>query len=72
MHLIKPGTLLMAMNPTLPPVQYVNEKGELQGMHVELGNAVAEWLELVPVYQRVEFAVQNARRLASSWPMAIR
>ena len=69
MHLIKPGTLVMAMNPTLPPVQYVNEKGELQGMHVELGNAVAEWLGLAPVYQRVEFAVMVPGLVAKRWDM---
>jgi polar amino acid transport system substrate-binding protein len=68
-HLIKPGTLVMAMNPTLPPVQYVNEKGELQGMHVELGNAVARWLGLVPEYQRVEFAVMVPGLAAKRWDM---
>jgi polar amino acid transport system substrate-binding protein len=68
-HLIKPGTLVMAINPTLPPVQYVNEKGELQGMHVELGNAVANWLGLAPEYQRVEFAVMVPGLAARRWDM---
>jgi len=68
-HLIKPGTLVMAINPTLPPVQYVDEKGELQGMHVELGNAVAKWLGLVAEYQRVEFAVMVPGLAAKRWDM---
>jgi polar amino acid transport system substrate-binding protein len=68
-HLIKPGTLVMAINPTLPPVQYVDEKGELQGMHVELGNAVAKWLGLAPEYQRVEFAVMVPGLAAKRWDM---
>src|SRR5688500_11007966 len=29
--IIKAGTLVMSINPTLPPLQYVDEKGELKG-----------------------------------------
>jgi polar amino acid transport system substrate-binding protein len=68
-HLIKPGTLSMSMNPTLPPMQYVNDKGELQGMHVELGNAIAKWLGLEPEYQRVEFAIMVPGLAAKRWDM---
>ncbi len=68
-HLIKPGTLMMSMNPTLPPMQYVNDKGELQGMHVDLGNAVAKWLGLEPEYQRVEFAIMVPGLAARRWDM---
>ncbi len=68
-HLIQPGRLMMSMNPTLPPMQYVNDKGELQGMHVELGNAVAKWLGLEPEYQRVEFAVMVPGLAARRWDM---
>ncbi|OYW07302.1 MAG: hypothetical protein B7Z53_06495, partial [Rhodospirillales bacterium 12-71-4] len=29
-ELIKPGTLVMSINPTLPPLQFVNAQGQLQ------------------------------------------
>ena len=47
-NLIKPGTLIMSINPTLPPLQFVNDKGELQGMRVELGNEIAKVLGITP------------------------
>ena len=34
----KAGTLIMSINPTLPPLQFVDDKGELKGMRVELAN----------------------------------
>ena len=46
----------MSINPRLPPLQYMNDKGELQGMRVELGNAVAKELGLTPDFIRIEFA----------------
>jgi polar amino acid transport system substrate-binding protein len=53
-HLVKAGELQMSINPTLPPQQYVNEKGELQGLNVELGDAIAKELCLKPVYLRMD------------------
>jgi polar amino acid transport system substrate-binding protein len=47
-NLIKPGTLVMSINPTLPPLQFVNDRGELQGMREELGNELAKTLGLTP------------------------
>src|SRR5690242_1980476 len=35
-NIIKAGTLVMSINPTLPPLQFVDDKGQLQGMRVEL------------------------------------
>ena len=35
-NIIKAVTLVMSINPTLPPLQYVDDKGQLQGMRVEL------------------------------------
>ncbi|MGD9884291.1 MAG: hypothetical protein AB7U95_29720, partial [Reyranella sp.] len=35
-NIIKAGTLIMSINPTLPPLQFVDDKGELKGMRVEL------------------------------------
>jgi len=55
-NIIKAGTLVMSINPTLPPLQFVNDKGELQGMRVELANDVCKRLGLTPEYIRTEFA----------------
>ena len=68
-HVITPGKLVMAINPTLPPMQYVGDAGELKGMHVELGDAVAKSLGLEPDYQRVEFAVMVPGLAAKRWDM---
>jgi polar amino acid transport system substrate-binding protein len=55
-NIITAGTLAMSINPILPPLQYMNDKGELQGMRVELGKAVAKELGLTPDFIRIEFA----------------
>ena len=53
-HLVAPGKLQMSINPTLPPQQFVDEKGDLQGLNVELGRAVAQKLCLEPVFIRMD------------------
>lgn len=68
-NIIKAGTLVMSINPTLPPLQFVNDKGELQGMRVELGNAVAKELGLTPEYIRIEFAAMVPGLAAKRWDM---
>lgn len=65
-HLVAPGKLQMSINPTLPPQQFVDEKGELQGLNVELGRAIARKLCLEPVFIRMDMppmipALQAAR-----------
>jgi polar amino acid transport system substrate-binding protein len=67
--IIKAGTLVMSMNPTLPPLQFVNDRGELQGMRVELGNMLAKELGLVPEYVRIEFAAMVPGLAAKRWDM---
>jgi polar amino acid transport system substrate-binding protein len=68
-HIIKAGTLVMSINPTLPPLQFVNDKGELQGMRVELGNEIAKWLDLTPEYVRIEFAAMVPGLASKRWDM---
>src|SRR5215203_6190902 len=68
-HIIKAGTLVMSINPTLPPLQFVNDKGELQGMRVDLGNEIAKWLGLTPEYVRIEFAAMVPGLAAKRWDM---
>jgi polar amino acid transport system substrate-binding protein len=54
-HLVEAGKLMMSVNPTLPPQQFVNEKGELQGLNVEMGKDIARRLCLEPVFLRMDF-----------------
>jgi len=54
-HLVEAGKLMMSVNPTLPPQQFVNEKGELQGLNVEMGKDIAKRLCLEPVFLRMDF-----------------
>jgi polar amino acid transport system substrate-binding protein len=54
-HLIEAGKLMMSVNPTLPPQQFVNEKGELQGLNVEMGKDIARRLCLEAVFVRMDF-----------------
>ena len=54
--LVKPGTLVMSTNPTLPPMQFVNQQGELKGMRVEMGEEIAKRLCLKAEYIRIEFS----------------
>lgn len=68
-NIIKAGALVMSINPTLPPLQYVNDKGELQGMRVELGNMIAKSLGLTPEYVRIEFAAMVPGLAAKRWDM---
>lgn len=65
-QLVAPGKLQMSINPTLPPQQYVDREGKLQGLNVELADAVARRLCLEMVHVRMDFppmvpALQAAR-----------
>jgi len=68
-NIIKAGTLVMSINPTLPPLQYVDDKGQLQGMRVELANECCKRLGLAPEYIRTEFATMIPGLAAKRWDM---
>jgi polar amino acid transport system substrate-binding protein len=53
--LVTPGTLQMAINPTLPPQQSVDASGELQGLNVDLMREVAKRLCLKMEFVRMDF-----------------
>ncbi|MEM9224164.1 MAG: ABC transporter substrate-binding protein [Pseudomonadota bacterium] len=65
--LIKPGTLVMSTNPTLPPMQFVDSSGELKGMRITLGDEVAKRLCLEPEYVRIEFSAMIPGLQAGRW-----
>ncbi|MDQ2079978.1 ABC transporter substrate-binding protein [Xanthobacteraceae bacterium Astr-EGSB] len=68
-ELVKAGTLVMSTNPTLPPLQYVDSKGELKGMRVELGKEIARRLCLTPEYIRIEFSAMIPGLQSGRWDM---
>ena len=64
--LVAPPKLQMSINPTLPPQQFVDEKGELQGLNVELMREIARRLCVPLDLIRMDFppmipALQAAR-----------
>ncbi len=66
-ELVKPGSLVMATNPTLPPMQFVDASGELQGMRIILGREIARRLCLQPEYARIEFSAMIPGLRAGRW-----
>ena len=54
--LVKAGELLASINPTVAPIQYIDESGKLVGLDVEFGNMIAERLCLKMVFQSTQFA----------------
>jgi len=67
--LVKKGSLVMAINPTLPPMQFVDRSGELQGMRVELGREIAKRLCLKAEYVRAEFSAMIPGLQAGRWDL---
>ena len=54
-NLVTPGKLMLSVNPTLPPQQFLDEKGELQGLNVEMGKDIAHRLCLEVEFVRMDF-----------------
>ena len=59
----------MSINATIPPGQYIDDSGNLQGLHPDLGNEIAKRLCLEPAYMNVEFAVQIPGLATKRWDM---
>jgi polar amino acid transport system substrate-binding protein len=66
---IEPGKLTMSINATIPPRQFIDSSGNLQGMHPDLGNEIARRLCLEPVYMNVGFEVQIPGLANGRWDM---
>lgn len=66
---IEPGKLTMSINATLPPRQFLDTDGNLQGLHPDLGNEIARRLCLEPVYMNVGFEVQIPGLASRRWDM---
>jgi His/Glu/Gln/Arg/opine family amino acid ABC transporter permease subunit len=68
-ELVHAGALVMATNPTLRPLQFVDSAGALQGMRIELGEAIAKRLCLKPEYVRMEFSTMIPGLQVGRWDM---
>jgi His/Glu/Gln/Arg/opine family amino acid ABC transporter permease subunit len=68
-ELVQPGALVMASNPTLRPLQFVDSSGALRGMRIELGEAIAKRLCLTPRYVRMEFSAMIPGLKIGRWDM---
>ena len=55
--LIRKGTLIAAINPTVAPIQYVDEDGNIVGLDADFGNLIAKRLCLTMVFESTQFAV---------------
>lgn len=66
---IEAGVLTMSINATIPPRQYIDDQGNLQGLHPDLGNEIAKRLCLEPKYMNVDFAVQIPGLANKRWDM---
>jgi len=54
--LARKGMLIAAINPTVAPIQYIDDDGNIIGLDVDLGNAIAERLCLKMDFQSTQFA----------------
>ncbi len=54
--LVREGTLIGAINPTVAPIQYVDDSGNIIGLDVDLGNEIAKRLCLKMEFQSTQFA----------------
>jgi polar amino acid transport system substrate-binding protein len=54
-HLVTPGKLQLSINPTNPPQQFVDKDGHLQGLNVELADALTKLLCVDVQLQRMDF-----------------
>lgn len=54
--LVRKGTLIGAINPTVAPIQYVDDDGNIIGLDVDLGNEIAKRLCLTMLFESVQFA----------------
>jgi polar amino acid transport system substrate-binding protein len=67
--LLREGKLVMAVNATLPPVQFIDENGELQGLRVELGEEIARRLGLEAEWVNIQFDAMIPGLEGDRWDM---
>jgi polar amino acid transport system substrate-binding protein len=69
--LVKAGELIAATNATIPPYQFVDSAGKLQGMRIELGEEVAKRLGLKITWMNVGFETHIPGLQSARWDASI-
>jgi polar amino acid transport system substrate-binding protein len=54
--LVRKGVMIAAINPTVAPIQYIDDDGNIIGLDVDVGNAIAKHLCLKMEFQSTQFA----------------
>ena len=67
--LLYPGRIIVTINPTIPPYQYVDEDGNLVGLRVELGKEMARRMCLEIEWVRMDFAAMIPGLTAGKFDM---
>ena len=67
--LLVPGKLIMSINPTIPPTQYMLQDGTIVGHSVDVGNEVARRLCLTPEYVNIQFDAMIPGLHGGRWDM---
>jgi ABC-type amino acid transport substrate-binding protein len=57
--LVQAGVLIAAINPTVPPIQYVDKDGKIVGLDVDLGNEIARRLCLRMHFESLQFSTMT-------------
>jgi polar amino acid transport system substrate-binding protein len=69
--LVKAGELTAATNATIPPYQFVDATGKLQGMRIELGEEIAKRLGLKMTWINVGFETHIPGLQSGRWDASI-
>lgn len=69
--LLQAGKLVAATNATIPPYQFVDAQGRLQGLRIELGNEIAKRLGVRMEWVNIEFAAHIPGLQAKRWDVSV-
>lgn len=69
--LLQAGKLIAATNATIPPYQFVDSQGRLQGLRIELGEELAKRLGVKMEWINIEFAAHIPGLQARRWDVSI-
>ena len=67
--LLRPGKLIISTNATIPPVQFIDDRGNLRGMRIELGDEIAKRLNLEPNWVNIQFEAMIPGLQGLRWDM---
>jgi polar amino acid transport system substrate-binding protein len=69
--LLNPGKFVAATNATIPPYQYVDQSGKLQGLRIELGEEIAKRMGVRMEWINVGFETHIPGLQSSRWDASI-